>query len=125
MVARMGNQTRDGIVMEYVEYDRQELIDNVYLTITNLRGRYLNDPEIDFVDIRLQLVDGTYHIYTGDSQYDTDHRGSWGYGSFDTRFPDEDFVIPDIFKKTAEAIVDEALADYQLEHYSESKRNGI
>lgn len=125
MATRVGNYARDGLVMDYVKYDRQELIDNVYLTITNLRGRYLNDPEIDFVDIRLQLVDGTYHIHTGDSQFDTDRRGSWGYGSFDTRFSDEDFVDGEIFRKTAEGIVDEALADYQLEHYSESKRNGI
>lgn len=122
MVTGMGNRTRNGIVMDYVEYDRKELVDNVYLTITNLRGRYLNAPEIDFVDIRLQLVDGVYYIHTGDSQYDTDHRGSWGYGSFDTRFSDEDFVIPDIFKKTAEEIVNDALSDYQLEHYSESNR---
>lgn len=109
--------------MDYVKYDRQQLIDNVYLAITNLRGRYLNDPDVDFVDIRLQLVDGTYYIHFGDSQYDTDHRGSWGYGEVNTH--SEEGFTPDTFKETAETIVDEALADYQLEHYSESRRNGV
>lgn len=137
MATRVGNYARDGLVMDYVKYDRQELIDNVYLTITNLRGRYINHPRINMIDIGLQLVDGTYHIHTScangwqnelPNSLPNESKpmpGSWGYGSFDTRFSDEDFVIPDIFKKTAEAIVDETLADYQLEHYSESKRNGI
>lgn len=138
MATRMGNQTREKLTtMEYVNYDHQELVDNVYLTITNLRGRYLSHPRINHVDIGLQLVDGTYFIHTSCSDgwqnelptslpnESSPMPGSWGYGSFDTRFPDEDFVIPDIFKKTAEAIVNEALSDYQLEHYSESKRNGI
>jgi hypothetical protein len=29
-------------------------------------------------DIRLQLVDGSWALHTGDAQYDTDHRGWWG-----------------------------------------------
>lgn len=32
-------------------------------------------------DIRLQLVDGSWAVHTGDAQYDTDHRGAWGYAS--------------------------------------------
>ena len=30
--------------------------------------------------LRLQVVDGSWFIHSGDPQYDTDHRGSWGYG---------------------------------------------
>lgn len=30
--------------------------------------------------VRLQVVDGSWHLHSGDPQYDTDHRGSWGYG---------------------------------------------
>ena len=29
--------------------------------------------------LRLQVVDGSWFIHSGDPQYDTDHRGSWGY----------------------------------------------
>ena len=29
-------------------------------------------------DIRLQVLDGSWEYHTGDSQYDTDHRGMWG-----------------------------------------------
>jgi hypothetical protein len=33
-------------------------------------------------DVRLQVLDsGTWELWTGDSQYDTDHRGYWGSAS--------------------------------------------
>lgn len=32
------------------------------------------------LDVRLQLVDGDWTIWSGDNQYDTDHRGAWGFG---------------------------------------------
>ena len=31
-------------------------------------------------DIRIQYVDGNWRTWEGDNQYDTDHRGAWGYG---------------------------------------------
>jgi hypothetical protein len=31
-------------------------------------------------DIRLQAVDGSWYVHTGDAQYDTDHHGRWGAG---------------------------------------------
>ena len=36
------------------------------------------------VDIRLQVVDGSWALHTGDASYDTDHRGYWGAGQLDT-----------------------------------------
>jgi hypothetical protein len=30
--------------------------------------------------VRIQIVDGSWYFHTGDNSYDTDHRGSWGYG---------------------------------------------
>jgi hypothetical protein len=34
------------------------------------------------VDVRLQIdPDGDWNVLWGDSQYDTDHRGYWGFGS--------------------------------------------
>lgn len=29
------------------------------------------------LEVRLQVHDGGWQLWTGDSQYDTDHRGSW------------------------------------------------
>ena len=29
-------------------------------------------------DVRLQVVDGSWELHTGDSSYDQDHRGRWG-----------------------------------------------
>lgn len=34
------------------------------------------------IDVRLQVYpSGSWEIHTGDSQYDCDHRGFWGYSS--------------------------------------------
>lgn len=35
--------------------------------------------EIETIDVRLQVMpDGAWEVHSGDSQYDTDHRGFWG-----------------------------------------------
>lgn len=31
-------------------------------------------------DVRLQVRGGSWQLHTGDSQFDQDHRGAWGYG---------------------------------------------
>jgi len=36
------------------------------------------DTENHGIEVRLQVVDDTYHVLSGDPQYDTDHRGFWG-----------------------------------------------
>lgn len=59
------------------EYDREDLIAAVVREINNIIFSYSDDPEIEEVDIRQQLVDGTYYVYPGDIQYITDLRGSW------------------------------------------------
>ena len=57
-----------------------------------LCGQYLKDhfssndltePGEDFcgTDFRLQVRDGSWVTHEGDSQYDQDHRGFWGYAS--------------------------------------------
>jgi hypothetical protein len=30
--------------------------------------------------VRLQVVDGDWTLHSGDNSFDTDHRGTWGYG---------------------------------------------
>lgn len=37
--------------------------------------------ESEDVDVRLQVVDGTWYLHSGDASYDQDHRGFWGAGS--------------------------------------------
>lgn len=38
----------------------------------------------DYLDVRLQVMPGEgWSLHTGDSQYDTDHRGFWGASSLD------------------------------------------
>lgn len=96
-------------------YNREQLIAAVKQEIENVMLQYENDNEVTYVDIRLQLVDGTYHIHTGDSQFDQSHRGSFGYGTVTTikeypLFNEEPFNSPHL----AEEIVDEALEDWEL-----------
>lgn len=40
-----------------------------------------NVVESEDVDVRLQVVDGTWYLHSGDASYDQDHRGFWGAGS--------------------------------------------
>ncbi len=41
-----------------------------------------NDPdEFSGSDVRLQVQGGSWQLHFGDSQYDQDHRGSWGCSS--------------------------------------------
>lgn len=120
-------------------YNREELIVAVKQEIENVMLKYKNDNEITEVDIRLQLVDGNYHIHIGDSQYDTDYRGSWGYGTiittshikiaYNVKDPLnmygilEDATHPSTFNALAEEIVDEALDDYELNEMEVEKNN--
>lgn len=112
-------------------YNREQLITAVKQEIEDVMLQYENDNDVTYVDIRLQLVDGTYHIYTGDSQFDTDHRGSWGYGSFvvNTYFDhcigtlllteDEiDKTQPEEYQQIATEMVDEALGDWEQNELS-------
>ncbi len=39
------------------------------------------EGEEPFIDVRLRVFDGGWEVLHGDSQYDTDHRGLWGYSS--------------------------------------------
>lgn len=104
-------------------YNREQLIAAVKQEIENVILQYENDNEVTYVDIRLQLVDGTYHIHTGDNQFDSDHRGEWGDGTvvIKPHFVDEDktmwFSKEDVVENNnglEEIIVDEALEDWKL-----------
>lgn len=36
--------------------------------------------DFGFVDVRVQVISGTWYFHIGDSPYDTDHRGVWACG---------------------------------------------
>lgn len=38
------------------------------------------DPDTE-LDVRLQVTEDDWQVHSGDPQYDTDHRGFWGYGT--------------------------------------------
>lgn len=36
---------------------------------------------LEDIDVRVQWLDGSYELHWGDSQFDADHRGNWGYST--------------------------------------------
>lgn len=100
-------------------YHREQLIAAVKQEIENVMLQYENDNDVTYVDIRLQLVDGTYHIHIGDNQFDQSHRGSFGYGSITVNGTMVDSWVgdqinrtePDEYQQIATEMVDEALED--------------
>ena len=97
--------------MTHSVYNKQDLIDHVKSQIENVRVFFEDDLDVLEVDIRLQLVDGTYYFHSGDSQFDDDHRGAWGYGCIDVteEYSDDDLSF------IAEEIVNEALEDFEVQ----------
>ena len=51
------------------------------------------DREEPCIDVRLRYFAGTCGVYSGDSQYDTDHRGHWGASSVPAGLTREEAVI--------------------------------
>lgn len=61
------------------------------------------------MDVRLQVVDGSWTLNTGDASYDTDHRGYWGSGSIT---PD---MSPEAARELADSLICEAAEASELE----------
>ena len=70
------------------------------------------DTEDRGIEIRLQVVDGSYHVLSGDPQYDTDHRGFWGCAFLPIRPTTQDL------KDTAKELIDNTYENY-CEHILE------
>ena len=65
------------------------------------------DTEDRGIEIRLQVVDGSYHVLSGDPQYDTDHRGFWGCAYLPAvRTTKQDL------KDTAKELINDAFENY-------------
>jgi hypothetical protein len=69
-------------------------------------SKILDEDGID--EVRLQVVDGGCHIHTGDSQYDTDHRGAWGYGYIPIHCDIRDAM------QIADELIDDAAEQYLM-----------
>jgi hypothetical protein len=94
------------ICKQNIDYDRQaiesELIDYIERAIA-----FLGDCD-EYIEIRLQLLDGKHTFYCGDSQYDTDHRGYWGM--FEVEFNASDSEI----RTYAQQIVTDAYETFHI-----------
>jgi len=60
------------------------------------------DPSMDF---RIHFLEGDWIVLTGDPQFDTDHRGCWGYGSISLSNKGDKAVVESaVFEAIEEAI---------------------
>lgn len=71
---------RRGPGQPYSFPDREELADE----LEAIRD-WLKDERLPETEVRLQVLRGSWAVHTGDSQYDTDHRGLWGSGEVGRR----------------------------------------
>jgi hypothetical protein len=84
--------TLHGVQTDF-DYTWSILIDSLYSLVEwlkNLESKGLLDEEDSYMDVRLRYFENQYDILWGDSQYDTDHRGLWGYGSVSPEYCMED-----------------------------------
>jgi len=88
-------------------YDKQDLINSVKSEIESTAKFHEVFSEEKELKIRLQLVDNTYHFHSGDSKYDTDHRGYWSYECL--VFDDSGDYLESDIEEMAESMVTEAL----------------
>jgi hypothetical protein len=87
-------------------YDKEELI-KYAIEFLKESYEFLKEqlPDEDYIDVRLHLYNGNYNFLSGDSQYDTDHRGSFGYSSL-IQDSEHDYEF------LAKELVEEALDNY-------------
>lgn len=95
-------------VTDQQEADR-EWIDGVAEVISAIGASTIWTVEADrdeerepSLEVRLQWVDGDWRIWSGDNQYDTDHRGAWGFGTIRPAMTQEEY------RTVAEEMVREA-----------------
>jgi hypothetical protein len=94
------------ITKQDIQYDL-ETIESELIDYINRAIAFLGNCD-EYIEIRLQLVDGTHKFYCGDSQYDTDHRGYWGV--FEVEFN----ASPDEIKTYARQIVTDAYENFYI-----------
>jgi hypothetical protein len=72
---------------ESIEISVEDLAEQIFEEADYLRRNFTEEelqmPDSDFsgTDCRLRVFEGDWSLITGDSQYDTDHRGYWAYNS--------------------------------------------
>ena len=96
-------------ITEALQTIHQGYLDADFDSEEYLRSTYTGevDTEDRGIEIRLQVVDGSYHVLSGDPQYDTDHRGFWGCAYL----PAVKTTKQDL-KDTAKELIDDAFENY-------------
>lgn len=86
-------------VKEFLNSEKESIVIELENEWIQMRKIFTRDDLVcedseDFsgLDVRLVFHEGNWEVKTGDSQYDTDHRGFWGYGSLSYDIEPEDLT---------------------------------
>jgi len=86
------------------------VVENIVNTVSSLTEYFFGmadyeDGEDPSMDFRIQFLEGDWTVLTGDPQFDTDHRGYWGYGSISLSDKGDEAVVESaVFEAIEEAI---------------------
>ena len=104
-------------ITEALQTIHQGFMDADFDSEEYLRSTYTGevDTEDRGIEIRLQVVDGSYHVLSGDPQYDTDHRGFWGCAFIPVGYGMNNHYKCNLerkLKKVARELIDDAFENY-------------
>lgn len=114
--------------------DRIKVVHEAYMNATFNSDEYgrltytgETDTEDHGIELRLQVVDGSWYLHSGDPSYDTDHRGYWGCAFLPVLDEDENgdhYAIESYTKKRCREISIDLLEDI-AESYSQSLNHSL
>lgn len=108
----------DNQVTNLVEIDLNQLSEEIFQLSAWMRNTFTEEELSGWtdsgyesepgIDVRIQWFDetGSYKLHTGDSQYDTDHSGNWGYGfiPYDCSINDADYIANELVENLEDNI---------------------
>lgn len=93
---------------------KQSLIDTLISEWESMKASYSREElECDGnsgIDVRLQLLNDELQLHMGDSQYDTNHLGYWGYGFLEYDWREDELeaniteLVSDLVEQVKEAM---------------------
>lgn len=82
--------------------------DSLFSTLKRIKNTCFKYVDVGYFDVRLRYFEGDYTIIWGDSQYDLDHRGFWGYHTVFAECSDSDLkeIILEMYKEIEDQMHD-------------------
>ena len=89
--------------------EKQKLLNELQDLLKWYRTMYMlnivTESDEEYLEVRLRCYKGNWHILYGDSSFDTDHRGMWGFGCLLIDMTEEDleYLLDDLVNQIEDA----------------------